>query len=64
MTSPTPITPCTPCQPVVGTGYSRMVILGISKQEIARKFDEIVDFAEMSASISSLVKMYLMRYIA
>ena len=38
-------------------------ILGISRQEIDKKFDEIVDFAEMSASISHLAKTYLMRYI-
>jgi len=37
---------------------------GMSRQEIDKKFDEIVDFSEMSASISPLVKTYLMRYIA
>lgn len=36
----------------------------MSRQEIDKIFDEIVDFSEMSASISPLVKTYRMRYIA
>ena len=35
----------------------------MSKQEIEKRFDENVDFAEMSDSISPLVKTYRMRYI-
>ena len=38
-------------------------IIGMSRLEIDKKFDVIVDFAEMSASISHLAKTYRMRYI-
>ena len=43
--------------------YLNAAILGMSKKEIDRKFDEIVDFSEMRAFISLLVKTYRMRYI-
>ena len=38
--------------------YLNAAILGMSKQEIARKFDEIVDFAEMAEFIDTPVKRY------
>jgi lipopolysaccharide transport system ATP-binding protein len=38
--------------------YLNGAILGMSKQEIARKFDEIVDFAEMAEFIDTPVKRY------
>jgi ABC-type polysaccharide/polyol phosphate transport system ATPase subunit len=38
--------------------YLNGAILGMSKQEIARKFDEIVDFAEMTEFIDTPVKRY------
>ena len=38
--------------------YLNGVILGMSRQEIDKKFDEIVDFAEMSEFIDTPVKRY------
>jgi ABC-type polysaccharide/polyol phosphate transport system ATPase subunit len=38
--------------------YLNGAILGMSKSEIARKFDEIVDFAEMAQFIDTPVKRY------
>lgn len=38
--------------------YLNGVILGMSRQEIDRKFDEIVDFAEMAEFIDTPVKRY------
>jgi len=38
--------------------YLNGAILGMSRQEIDRKFDEIVDFAEMDAFIDTPVKRY------
>ena len=38
--------------------YLNAAILGMSKKEIERKFDEIVDFAEMSEFIDTPVKRY------
>ena len=38
--------------------YLNAAILGMSRQEIDRKFDEIVDFAEMSEFIDTPVKRY------
>jgi len=38
--------------------YLNGAILGMSRKEIARKFDEIVDFAEMSQFIDTPVKRY------
>jgi lipopolysaccharide transport system ATP-binding protein len=38
--------------------YLNGAILGMSKQEIARKFDEIVDFSEMAEFIDTPVKRY------
>ena len=38
--------------------YLNAAILGMSKQEITRKFDEIVDFAEMAEFIDIPVKRY------
>lgn len=38
--------------------YLNGAILGMSKQEIGRKFDEIVDFAEMAEFIDTPVKRY------
>ena len=38
--------------------YLNAAILGMSKQEIDRKFDEIVDFAEMAEFIDTPVKRY------
>ena len=38
--------------------YLNAAILGMSKQEIARKFDEIVDFSEMAEFIDTPVKRY------
>ena len=38
--------------------YLNAAILGMSKREIAKKFDEIVDFAEMAEFIDTPVKRY------
>ena len=38
--------------------YLNAAILGMSKQEIGKKFDEIVDFAEMAEFIDTPVKRY------
>ena len=38
--------------------YLNAAILGMSRQEIARKFDEIVEFAEMAEFIDTPVKRY------
>ena len=38
--------------------YLNGAILGLSRQDIARKFDEIVDFAELSGFIDTPVKRY------
>lgn len=38
--------------------YLNAAILGMSRQEIDRKFDEIVDFAEMAEFIDTPVKRY------
>lgn len=38
--------------------YLNGAILGMSRQEVARKFDEIVDFAEMAEFIDTPVKRY------
>jgi len=39
-------------------GYLNAVILGMPRQEIDKKFDEIVDFAEMAEFIDTPVKRY------
>ena len=38
--------------------YLNAATLGMSRQEIARKFDEIVEFAEMAEFIDTPVKRY------
>ena len=59
---------CTNCREeyiddTVKDGYLNAAILGMSRQEIDKKFDEIVDFAEMAEFIATPVKRYDSRMI-